>query len=377
MQDFKPVIPLAVSIFILVIYVTVLLVRFEDMLTAPPTQRVMRDISVVRLPRLFFCPADRYRQAGVIWNSYECSLSYKMEVGQCGARVQHFGGEEPQDFRHGANWSDSCLEFATHRIGVKQEWSAAWNEITLKAAFLQPAHLDTQLDVIQEMELGYLPKEWEVGAEPSTIEHLYSPLLRVPIYQPASYSEPTRGVATRLFLAEVEDHGRHAAGDFWYTYGATTVPVENATVPEIDFGFPHEHGEWVKAAGSRRGVAHIVITLEDFTKYEYRVQPVIYPLLSLFSQVSGVVALFCWAFFKSPMAAKRLLHGSQKTGDVEANAPAPSRARQPAVTHHAGAQYRSIGEEAEEEEQQSLLEVEGRGADGMALLQAGGEGEGL
>ena len=38
-----------------VIYFTVLLVRFEDTLIAPPTQRVARDISVVRLPRLYFC----------------------------------------------------------------------------------------------------------------------------------------------------------------------------------------------------------------------------------------------------------------------------------------------------------------------------------
>ncbi|CAE7870850.1 atpE [Symbiodinium necroappetens] len=179
MQDFKQLVPLAVAIFLLVIYVTVLLVRFEDTLLAPPTQRVMRDIAVVRLPRLFFCPADRYRQAGVIWNSYECSLSYKMEVAQCDARLQHFGGEEPQDFQHGKNWSDSCLEFQTHRIGVKQEWNAAWNEISLKAAFLQPTHVAGETDMIQEVELGYLPREWEVGSEPSTIEHFYSPLIRV------------------------------------------------------------------------------------------------------------------------------------------------------------------------------------------------------
>ena len=31
-----------------------------------------------------------------------------------------------------------------------QEWSAAWNEISLKAAFLQPTHLDGEMDVIQD-----------------------------------------------------------------------------------------------------------------------------------------------------------------------------------------------------------------------------------
>ncbi|CAE7887862.1 atpE, partial [Symbiodinium microadriaticum] len=214
MQDFKQLVPLAVAIFLLVIYVTVLLVRFEDTLLAPPTQRVMRDIAVVRLPRLFFCPADRYRQAGVIWNSYECSLSYKMEVAQCDARLQHFGGEEPQDFQHGKNWSDSCLEFQTHRIGVKQEWNAAWNEISLKAAFLQPTHVAGETDMIQEVELGYLPREWEVGSEPSTIEHFYSPLIRVPIYQPDRLwlpPEPPLGSLPRISPAMARFGGIFAA----------------------------------------------------------------------------------------------------------------------------------------------------------------------
>lgn len=58
-----------------VIYFTVLLVRFEDTLLAPPTQRVARDMSVVRLPRLYFCPANRYKSAQLIWSSYECPKS--------------------------------------------------------------------------------------------------------------------------------------------------------------------------------------------------------------------------------------------------------------------------------------------------------------
>ena len=56
------------------IYFTVLLVRFEDTLLAPPTQRVARDVSVARLPRLYFCPANRFKQARMIWSSYECYL---------------------------------------------------------------------------------------------------------------------------------------------------------------------------------------------------------------------------------------------------------------------------------------------------------------
>ena len=36
-----------------------------------------------------------------------------------------------------------------------------------------------------------------------------------------------------------------------YTYGATTVPVDNATVPEQSF--LHEHGDWVKARHCHHG----------------------------------------------------------------------------------------------------------------------------
>ncbi|CAK9090238.1 unnamed protein product [Durusdinium trenchii] len=283
MKDFRALVPFAVAILFIVVYFTaagvrmgrgmdaftraqrVLLVRFEDTLVAPPTQRVTRDISVVRLPRLYFCPADRYRHDRLIWNSYDCSLNYKTESDKCSARIQHFGGEEPETFKHGANWSSACLEFGTHKIGVKQEWSAAWNEISLKAAFLLPAHGDTK-DVFQEIELGYLPKEWEVGEAPSTIEHYYAPLIRVPIFQPPLDSHASDGIATRMYLAEQEDHGRHEAGDFWYVYGASSMPVVNATMPE--YRFFEKDGEWVRAPKSRRALAHIVITLEDFTKYE-------------------------------------------------------------------------------------------------------------
>ncbi|CAK9049287.1 ATP synthase epsilon chain [Durusdinium trenchii] len=315
----------------------VLLVRFEDTLVAPPTQRVTRDISVVRLPRLYFCPADRYRHDRLIWNSYDCSLNYKTESDKCSARIQHFGGEEPETFKHGANWSSACLEFGTHKIGVKQEWSAAWNEISLKAAFLLPAHGDTK-DVFQEIELGYLPKEWEVGEAPSTIEHYYAPLIRVPIFQPPLDSHASDGIATRMYLAEQEDHGRHEAGDFWYVYGASSMPVVNATMPE--YRFFEKDGEWVRAPKSRRALAHIVITLEDFTKYEYRVQPVIYPLLSLFSQVSGVCALFCWAFFKSPLMGRKLIAEAE-----EGPSPVSEAGRRPGrVATHQGAEYRTIAD---------------------------------
>ena len=41
-------------------------------------------------------------------------------------------------------------------------------------------------------------------------------------------------------------------------------PSSEATVPEQSF--LQEPGEWVKAPESRRAIAHVVITLEDFTK---------------------------------------------------------------------------------------------------------------
>lgn len=44
------------------------------------------------------------------------------------------------------------------------------------------------------------------------------------------------------------------------------MPVVNATMPE--YRFFEKDGEWVRAPKSRRALAHIVITLEDFTKYE-------------------------------------------------------------------------------------------------------------
>eukprot|EP00913_Durusdinium_trenchii_P013471 g12651.t1 len=299
MKDFRALVPFAVAILFIVVYFTVLLVRFED------------------------------------------TLSDK-----CSARIQHFGGEEPETFKHGANWSSACLEFGTHKIGVKQEWSAAWNEISLKAAFLLPAHGDTK----DEIELGYLPKEWEVGEAPSTIEHYYAPLIRVPIFQPPLDSHASDGIATRMYLAEQEDHGRHEAGDFWYVYGASSMPVVNATMPE--YRFFEKDGEWVRAPKSRRALAHIVITLEDFTKYEYRVQPVIYPLLSLFSQVSGVCALFCWAFFKSPLMGRKLIAEAE-----EGPSPVSEAGRRPGrVATHQGAEYRTIAD-AEEEEQQGLLDA--------------------
>lgn len=376
-KDIRSLVPFAVAILFIVIYFTVLLVRFEDTLIAPPTQRVARDISVVRLPRLYFCPANRYKQARLIWNSYECALSYKTERDICNARIQPYGGEEPQAFLQGANWSSACLEFGTHKIGVKQEQSAAWNEISLKAAFLLPAH-GLQEDIFEEIELGYLPKEWEVGEKPTTIEHYYAPLIRVPLFKPTATSEPGPGVVTRMYLAEVEDHGRHEAGDYWYVYGTSTISVSNATVPHQSF--LHEPGEWVRAESSRRAIAHLVITLEDFTKYEYRVQPVIYPLLSLFSQVSGVAALFFWAFFKSPLLGRKVLETAEEGAKSDrGSAPNPStqsgQSRGPRFATNQG-EYSSIAD-ADEEEQQSLLEVGGRsGGRGTSLLD-GTEGEGL
>lgn len=370
-KDIRSIVPFAVGILFFVIYFTVLLVRFEDTLLAPPTQRVARDVSVVRLPRLYFCPANRFKQARMIWSSYECSLSYKLENDQCSARIQHYGGDEPQVFRHGANWSSACLEFGTHRIGVKQEHSAAWNEISLKAAFLLPVHGLLE-DVFEEVELGYLPREWEVGDAPSTIEHYYAPLIRVPLFKPSSLSKPSPGVVTRMYMAEEEDHGRHEAGDYWYVYGTSIVPVSNATVPEQSF--LQEPGEWVKAPESRRAIAHVVITLEDFTKYEYRVQPVIYPLLSLFSQLSGVAALFCWAFFKSPILSRKILEVAEEEPKSEQGPKtrSPRRSGQRATRYEG--EYSSIAD-ADEEEQQSLLEV-GGGGRGASLLD-GTEGEGL
>eukprot|EP00931_Biecheleriopsis_adriatica_P044211 TRINITY_DN25269_c0_g1_i1.p1 TRINITY_DN25269_c0_g1~~TRINITY_DN25269_c0_g1_i1.p1 ORF type:complete len:386 (+),score=59.21 TRINITY_DN25269_c0_g1_i1:93-1250(+) len=381
------IIPMAIAVFFMVIYVTMMLVHFEDALMAPPTERVARDMSVVRLPRIYLCPADRYRQAGVLWNSYDCKLTFKREVGNCPARLQLFGGEEPQEFRgrpsSGGNKTGECLEFGTHDVGVKEEWSAAWNEITLKASFVQRPPRTPGTDVLQEMELGYLPQEWEVGEKPSTIESYYAPLLRVPVYRPASGRSHTTGVATRVFLAEEQDRGRHEAGDYWYFYGATSLSVENASLPEQSF-FHGSQGDWIEVKGGRRGVVHVVITLDDFVKYEYRLTSIVYTLLSLLGQLAGMAALFGWAFFRSPFAMR---NKSSKQGD-DAGVPASYQEdeEQAKASTHGVHHYRSVAstEEGEEEEHQSLLQVEERSqrSNRAPLLEAGlplasAEGEGL
>eukprot|EP00930_Biecheleria_cincta_P018052 TRINITY_DN14186_c0_g1_i1.p1 TRINITY_DN14186_c0_g1~~TRINITY_DN14186_c0_g1_i1.p1 ORF type:complete len:353 (-),score=53.16 TRINITY_DN14186_c0_g1_i1:136-1194(-) len=352
MREVRHVAPLAVSVFCAVVYCTMVLVHFERIMFASPTERISRDQSVVRLPRLFLCPADRYRQSSLKWNSFECKLSFKTETGQCRARLQRFGGQEPEEFgkHRGDNMSHECLEFGTHLIGVREEWSAAWNEITLKASFVQNPS-GPMTDIFQEMEIGYMPREWEIG------------------------------LATRVFLAEEIDKGRHSAGDYWYFYGATTVPTENATIPEQ--GFLHEtRGEWVKVPGGRRGVVHVVVTLDDFEQFEYRLVSPVSSFLLCIGQISGVMALFAWAFFRSPFAGKgKGSRGSDHAPGQQQCQDEEDGQMQSAVSDPPGGRYRSVAatEEGEEEEQESLLKVEDRSSSTTRapLLEASTEGEGL
>lgn len=373
--------PMAVSVFVAVVYCTMVLIHFERMMIASPTERVSRDQAIVRLPRLFLCPADRYRQPSLKWNSFECQLSFKTETGQCRARLQRFRGKEPEEFRRPrSNMTHECLEFSTHLIGVREEWSAAWNEITLKASFVQSPS-SPLTDVFQEMEIGYMPHEWEVGQNPSAIESYYSPMLRVPLYRPAPDSSNGPGLATRVFLAEEIDRGKHSAGDYWYFYGATTVPTENATIPEQ--GFLHEtRGEWIKVPGGRRGVVHVVVTLDDFEQFEYRLVSPLWGFLLCIGQISGVMAMFAWAFFRSPFAGKgKASRNSDHPPGQEPCQDEEDGQMQSAVSEPAGGRYRSVAatEEGEEEEQESLLKVDDRSSSSTRapLLELSGEGEGL
>eukprot|EP00438_Fugacium_kawagutii_P004228 Skav215960 [mRNA] locus=scaffold226:1081476:1088220:+ [translate_table: standard] len=206
-------------------------------------------------------------------------------------------------------------------------------------ATAQPQAQYTSLleDVFEEIELGYLPKEWE--------EHYYSPLIRVPLFTATSTSKPGPGTVTRMYLAEEEDHGRHEAGDYWYVpwlvalhghgtirtaslltrmcatlalrcskvYGTSSIHVANATVPEQHF--LKEPGEWIRAPESRRAIAHV--PCHGYPTGDHGMPgKVIYPLLSLFSQLSGVAALFCWAFFKSPLLGRALVMEFRKIIDL-------------------------------------------------------------
>jgi len=168
-------------------------------------------------------------------------------------------------------------------IGVREEYSAAWNEITMRASF-RPARAVGAANALQEVELGYLPAEWVIGSREATVERSYYPLLRVPVFFLDTGSQGF-GVATRAYLAKEVDRGRRYAGRYWYTYSAMQLAVENATMPPQSFV-----GAGLRPEG-RVGVVHVVITLEDFEEYDFQVISPFFPFLGVLGQVAGIGAL--------------------------------------------------------------------------------------
>lgn len=332
-------------------YIIIELQHFYDTaIKVPPTQRVTRAASELRLPRLYFCPADRGRSEGFQWHSFECTLSYQEERRTCPARLQAYRGREPEEFRADPDGDGldrhqkrpgECLEFGTHMIGVREEWSAAWNEVTLRAAFHPPSVAGIG-DALQEVELGYLPVEWEIGQRVDTTQRYYYPLLRVPFFF-LSQSGYEPGVATRTFMAKEVDRGLSSAGKYWYTYGAMQLAVVNATTPEQSF----PGGPYLPPQGL--GVVHIVITLEDFEVFDFEVISSFFPLLGTVGQICGVGAMLAFVLFGGRFRSPR----AGKVDEVDTSCASPT----------GGPEYARVGPDDDDgsgEEQQALLGTEGK-----------------
>lgn len=318
---------------------------YNTAIRVPQTQRVARETTELRLPRLYFCPADRGRMAGFRWVSFECKLSYKDENRTCPARLQAFRGREPEEFRGsiaaqeaGKEQGGECIEFGTHMVGVREEWSAAWNEITLRAAF-HPASIAGVADALQEVELGYLPVEWEIVT--GHVQRYYYPLLRIPFFFGSRV-----GVATRVFLSREVDRGLASAGKYWFTYGAIQIAVVNASTPNQAFiGAPAVSSE-------RLAVAHVVLTLEDFQEFDFQVVSGFYPMLGTLGQICGVGAMLAFL-----LTGPRLRSSRSTAKEEEASASFRTTA--------GGAEYARVASPEDEgsgsgEEAQALLGTEAK-----------------
>lgn len=353
---------------------------YDTAIRVPPTQRVARDIAELRLPRIYFCPADRGRMNGIRWQAFECKLSYKEEQRTCPGRLLAYYGREPEEFKNNVTADGSpqapggvCLEFGTHYVGVREEWSSAWNEVTLRGSFLLPPA--TADDALQEVELGYAPEEWEIGNRKATVSKYYYPLLRVPFFflQSLPGPSPSLGVATRAFLGREVDRGLTTAGKYWFTYGAMRIDVQNATQPMQSF----REQPWQPQ--QRLGVVHVVLTLEDFEEFDFQVVSCFFPLLATLGQIAGVGALM--AFF---VARPSRRSSAPRSAREEAEPPEAESCEGPG----GGPQYTRVAapeeDEGSGEEAQALLgsaaardRERGRAEDRLASQALLGTEEGL
>jgi len=275
----------------------------------------------------------------------------------CPARLQSYSGLAPDDFHRDADGGRSsekysggeCLEFGTHMIGVREEWSASWNEISLRASFKASPTVGIP-NALQEMELGYMPAEWISGHRKDTIERWYYPLLRVPMFFLDKAQHTC--VATRCYIAKEVDQGLAHTGHFWYSYGAVQVAVENATLPKEPLAREATDVPQVQSAevGYRTGIVHVVVSIEKFQQYEFQVSSALYPLLAVLGQIAGLGAVL----LLGPLAAVGRAARSSHTG-----APLSSRsvAKDTSTTNGAVCNTQ-FSEDCEEEEEQALLSGE-------------------
>lgn len=178
--------------------------HLQKMIEAPQTRRVVRDMRKYRLPNFYFCPADRTRQTGRAfrWKSFDCHVTYKSQRAVCLGETKLYEGESPDEFEaDGSDAGGSCLEMFTNDISIKREWTAAWNEITMRVAFFSEMEGENAL---QEIEVGYRPVEWKSGPH-GWRDRYYYPLLRVPAFAIDASAVPT-GMAVRAYLQEEIDH---------------------------------------------------------------------------------------------------------------------------------------------------------------------------
>mmetsp|Transcript_31438 Transcript_31438/g.57100 ORF Transcript_31438/g.57100 Transcript_31438/m.57100 type:complete len:360 (-) Transcript_31438:103-1182(-) len=273
----------SLALFIWACYTMTMIFHLQKMIEAPQTRRVVRDMTKYRLPNFYFCPADRTQESGraFSWKSFDCHVTYKRQRAECSGQTRPYEGDSPDEFKaDGRDAGGSCLELFTHDISIKQEWTAAWNEITMRVAFFSDMEGENAL---QEVEVGYRPVEWQTGPN-GWRDRYYYPLLRVPAFTIDVPANPV-GMAVRAYLQEEIDHEVQGSGRYWYTYGGMQVPVLNVSVPRTPI-IPIEN-----SVRGRLRIAHIVLTIEDFEMYGVEEVSYFYPMLGIVGEIAGFSAL--------------------------------------------------------------------------------------
>eukprot|EP00405_Crypthecodinium_cohnii_P016219 CAMPEP_0206455956 /NCGR_PEP_ID=MMETSP0324_2-20121206/22081_1 /ASSEMBLY_ACC=CAM_ASM_000836 /TAXON_ID=2866 /ORGANISM="Crypthecodinium cohnii, Strain Seligo" /LENGTH=433 /DNA_ID=CAMNT_0053926799 /DNA_START=239 /DNA_END=1540 /DNA_ORIENTATION=+ len=289
----------AVGFGLWVLYAVIMFLSFySSFVYTPQLRRIRHENKELRLPRLYFCPADRNDVTGFMWHSAECILKFREERQLCGVSSKAYKGREPEDLKGNGNPDDrasqaggTCLEFNLNVIGVREEMSAAWNEIHLRAAFAPPDGFAQGHDDLEEIELGYEPTDVELVAETMSVTEFYAPLIRLPFfYTPATrlpnaqgLLPPAPGVATRAFLRRQLESYNTEIKTHWEAYGMVQIPLKNASVPL-------QKVSALLAVPPRLAVAHIVITVQDFAEFDLEEVSTLLPFLQLVGSIAGVGA---------------------------------------------------------------------------------------